>query len=201
MTLGEKIRYLRRSKDWTRQQLGEHSNVPQDRIAHLEDGGKDRPQAAHIEAIANALDLSLADLLTDLVDLPSFTPEDLALDVEPLRITVESGERETSIIHSASAVGERDENVAVVDRQVTTHVFAVPPARVGAQFQVSVQISSDQWMGVRVWTERPCAPEDVETTREAVITETREVLDRQYRRLLHEAAAAYRLDQPGLNIS
>lgn len=122
------------------------------------------------------------------------------LDIAPPQVFVESGQQETAVIHVATAVSENEGQVNVVDRQVTTHVFTAPPARVGAQFQVSFQVSNDQWMGVRVWTERPCATEDVETTRELVISETRAALDHQYQRLLHEAAAAYRIEQPGLKI-
>ncbi len=201
MTLGERIRYLRRSRDWTQGDLEKHAGVPQFYgTVLLGSDGKKQLEPAHIEAIAKAFDIPLVDLLSGLEE-PVLAQGEVSVDCGDVDVIVEQGEQETIVSHSTAAVNGKEEQATVVDRQVSVHTFTVPPARVGAEFRVSLQISSDKWAGVRVWTERPCTPEDVEATREAVITETREALDHQYRKLLHEAAAAYRLEQPELRIS
>ena len=201
MTLSERIRFLRRSRVWTQKQLADYADVSKSYISALEDGEL-QPESAHIEAIAKAFDLPLVDLLSGL-DEPGSVPEDVPTldcgDVDVVAI-VEQGETEASIGHGKSAIDGKEEKITVIDRQVTTHVFTAPPARVGAEFKISFQVSSEKWAGLRVWTERPCAPEDVGVTREAVINETRAALDHQYRRSLHEEAAAYRLEQPGIKI-
>lgn len=229
MTLGERIRNLRRSRDWTQGELEDRAGVPQffGSSILLGSDGKKQLEPTHIEAIAKALGIPLVDLLSGL-DEPEPTleqaphdgaitatgenpnpeewrsspygPLSLTNPLGPLSVIVEQGEQETLVTHSTATMNGRDERTGVIDRQISAHTFAAPPARVGAEFRVSFQVSNEEWTGVRVWTERPCELEDVEAAREAVINETRAALDHQHRRLLHDAAAAYRREQPGLRI-
>ncbi|MDD2392173.1 MAG: helix-turn-helix transcriptional regulator [Bacilli bacterium] len=61
MTLGEKLREIRKSKDLTKQQLGNELNVPKDRIK-LYETGEEIPSDFYLNAFAQYFDISVEKL-------------------------------------------------------------------------------------------------------------------------------------------
>ena len=64
-TTGDKVKRLRRGKAWTQVQLAEESGVAQSTIAQIESGVRKEPHPATLGKLANALEVSPADLLED----------------------------------------------------------------------------------------------------------------------------------------
>lgn len=62
MTLGEKLREIRKEKDLTKQQLGNELNVPRDRIK-LYETGEEIPSDFYLNAFAQHFDISVEELL------------------------------------------------------------------------------------------------------------------------------------------
>jgi transcriptional regulator with XRE-family HTH domain len=97
--LGLKIRFLRQGKGWSLADLAEKSGVPKAYISDLENGAAGKPNIQYIFNIAEALDVTLDDLLKDATakeqrarrrssgELPPGLAElqqELALSLEPL---------------------------------------------------------------------------------------------------------------------
>lgn len=61
MTLGEKLREIRKLKDLTKQQLGNELNVPKDRIK-LYETGEEIPSDFYLNAFAQYFDISVEKL-------------------------------------------------------------------------------------------------------------------------------------------
>ncbi|MPN47496.1 hypothetical protein SDC9_195098 [bioreactor metagenome] len=61
MTIGEKLREIRKSKDLTKQQLGNELNVPKDRIK-LYETGEEIPSDFYLNAFAQYFDMSIEEL-------------------------------------------------------------------------------------------------------------------------------------------
>jgi transcriptional regulator with XRE-family HTH domain len=61
MILGEKLREIRKSKNLTKQQLGNELNVPKDRIK-LYETGEEIPSDFYLNAFAQYFDISVEDL-------------------------------------------------------------------------------------------------------------------------------------------
>lgn len=62
MTLGEKLREIRKNNDLTKQQLGNELNVPKDRIK-LYETGEEIPSEFYLNAFAQHFDISVEELL------------------------------------------------------------------------------------------------------------------------------------------
>src|SRR5580658_7250184 len=97
--LGATIRFLRHGKGWSLTELAEKSGVSKAYISDLENGAAGKPNIQYIFNIAEALDVTLDDLLKDATakeqrarrrshgDLPPGLAElqqELALSPEPL---------------------------------------------------------------------------------------------------------------------
>src|SRR5882724_7405948 len=65
--LGATIRFLRQGKNWTLSDLAEKSAVSKAYISDLENGVAGKPNIQYVFNIANALDLTLDELLVDVV--------------------------------------------------------------------------------------------------------------------------------------
>jgi len=65
--LGEKVRFHRQGKGWTLSDLAEKSGVSKAYISDLENGVAGKPNIQYVFSIANALDLTLDELLVDTV--------------------------------------------------------------------------------------------------------------------------------------
>ena len=63
MTLGEKLREIRKGKDLTKQQLGIELNVPKDRIK-LYELGEEVPSDFYLNAFAQHFNIPVEELLT-----------------------------------------------------------------------------------------------------------------------------------------
>lgn len=62
MTLGERLRQVRKEKDLTKQELGNTLNVPKDRIK-LYELGEEIPSDFYLTAFAQYFDISVEELL------------------------------------------------------------------------------------------------------------------------------------------
>ena len=62
MTLGERLREVRKEKDLTKQELGNTLNVPKDRIK-LYESGEETPSDFYLTAFAQYFDISVEELL------------------------------------------------------------------------------------------------------------------------------------------
>jgi len=79
-TLGEKIKGLRNSRNWSLDELAQQSNVSKAYLSQLENGGSERPSAEILYKIATALGTSIASLLGKTLvveDDPNEIPENL----------------------------------------------------------------------------------------------------------------------------
>jgi len=63
MTLGEKLREIRKGKDITKQQLGNELNVPKDRIK-LYETGEEIPSDFYLHAFAQYFNIDEEELLS-----------------------------------------------------------------------------------------------------------------------------------------
>lgn len=63
MTLGEKLRKIRKSEDLTKQELGNTLNVPKDRIK-LYETDEEKPSDFYLTAFAQHFNISLEELLS-----------------------------------------------------------------------------------------------------------------------------------------
>lgn len=63
MTLGEKLRQIRKEKDMTKQELGVALNVPRERIK-LYEIGEEEPSEFYLSSFAKYFNVSMDDLLT-----------------------------------------------------------------------------------------------------------------------------------------
>lgn len=63
MTLGEKLREIRKQKDLTKQELGVSLNVSKDRIK-LYELGEEEPSDFYLTAFAQHFDISVEELLS-----------------------------------------------------------------------------------------------------------------------------------------
>jgi transcriptional regulator with XRE-family HTH domain len=64
-TTGEKVKRLRRGKAWTQAQLARESGVGQSTVAQIESGARPNPHPSTLGKLAEALDVSPAELLED----------------------------------------------------------------------------------------------------------------------------------------
>ena len=64
-TTGEKLKRLRRGRGWTQQELSEASGVAQSTIAQIEKMRREEPRPGTLKKLAEALDVSPAELLED----------------------------------------------------------------------------------------------------------------------------------------
>ncbi len=62
MTLGEKLREIRKEKDLTKQELGNTLNIPKDRIK-LYESGEEIPSEFYLTAFAKHFNISVDELL------------------------------------------------------------------------------------------------------------------------------------------
>jgi len=62
MTLGERLREVRKEKELTKQELGNTLNVPKDRIK-LYESGEEVPSDFYLTAFAQHFDISVEELL------------------------------------------------------------------------------------------------------------------------------------------
>ena len=70
MSIGERIRKLRRERNWTQEELGKRVGIPATNIARYEND-KNLPRKAMMQRLAEAFSLAVEDLETDRV-LPDF---------------------------------------------------------------------------------------------------------------------------------
>jgi transcriptional regulator with XRE-family HTH domain len=75
MTLGEKIRKLRKERDWTQAELGNRSGVGSNNVSSYELGTL-KPSRKTLERFANALGISLEELLAEEPEQPVLAIED-----------------------------------------------------------------------------------------------------------------------------
>ncbi|MBP1926668.1 transcriptional regulator with XRE-family HTH domain [Sedimentibacter acidaminivorans] len=62
MTLGERLREIRKEKDLTKQELGNTLNIPKDRIK-LYESGEEIPSEFYLTAFAKHFNISVDELL------------------------------------------------------------------------------------------------------------------------------------------
>ena len=62
---GEKLRRLRRGKAWTQEQLAAQAGISPSTVVEIENGKSKTPHPGTLGKLADALDVSPADLLED----------------------------------------------------------------------------------------------------------------------------------------
>lgn len=75
MTVGEKIRKLRREREWTQEELGERVQIDKRNVSKYETGHLN-PSKRTVEKFAKAFDISAAELLYSAQTQPSITLDD-----------------------------------------------------------------------------------------------------------------------------
>lgn len=75
MTIGEKIRKLRREREWTQEELGERVQIDKRNVSKYETGHLN-PSRKTVEKFAEALGISAAELLFDAEAEPVLAIED-----------------------------------------------------------------------------------------------------------------------------
>jgi transcriptional regulator with XRE-family HTH domain len=63
MTIAKNIKHQRELKNWSQQELAKQSGVSQSMISHIERGDKPNPGVVTVQKIADALDVSIMDLI------------------------------------------------------------------------------------------------------------------------------------------
>ena len=88
-------------------------------------------------------------------------------------------------------VVDEESKEEVVKAEKSIHTFVTDPARVGVQFMDSMQISSSEWRGVRVYVERPCYVEEIDKTIDEVTTQAKALLETQRKEIILKAGQEY----------
>lgn len=81
MTVGQRIRKLRKEKDWTQRELGKLTGIDHRNLTRYETGAV-KPSIKVLERLANALEISVDELIHDPSEIK---PELLIQDKELLR--------------------------------------------------------------------------------------------------------------------
>ena len=80
------------------------------------------------------------------------------------------------------------------ETQSEFHIFKTRPAAVSAQWRFSLQVAvgeQAEWQGFQLTIERPCYTEQIEETKEQVIAEVKEEVERQKQRLVEEIGGEF----------
>ena len=85
----------------------------------------------------------------------------------------------------------------VIKEEISVHEFITTPARVGAQWMFSIEVSPGEWQGLRLYVERPCYEEEVERVKEEVIREVKDEAEVQKRILVQEVSQKFFASQRG----
>ena len=81
--LGSRIRFLRQGKGWSLADLSERSGVPKAYISDLENGAAGKPNIQYVFNIAEALEVTLDDLIRDATAKEQRTKRRLSGDLPP----------------------------------------------------------------------------------------------------------------------
>mgnify|MGYP001563266675 CR=1 FL=1 len=108
------------------------------------------------------------------------------------RVIVEAGVVKVAKVKGGKGiVVEEESKEEMVTEEIGIRRFVTDPARVGVQFMDSMQISSSEWRGVRVYVERPCYVEEIDKTIDEVTTQAKALLETQRKEIILKAGQEY----------
>ena len=96
MTLGNRVRELRKALGLSQEKLAERIGVDRSYIAHIESGRTKMPSADVITALARALETTSEDLFRAMVGPPPTTEEDIDLEDPALNLQLKLAAKELS---------------------------------------------------------------------------------------------------------
>ena len=97
------IRALRKARGWTQAQLAERSGIPQARISHVEQPGRDPLSLRTLYRLSAAFDVGL---LVQFVPFSELVRREAAFDPKTFRVSSFKDDRLETVLHSADS----DEN-------------------------------------------------------------------------------------------
>lgn len=93
------IRALRKARGWTQAQLAERSGIPQARISHVEQPGRDPLSLRTLYRLSAAFDVGL---LVQFVPFSELVRREAAFDPKTFRVSSFKDDRLETVLHSAS---------------------------------------------------------------------------------------------------
>lgn len=111
--LGENVRFRRQGKGWTLSDLAEKSGISKAYISDLENGAAGRPNIQYVFAIANALGVTLDELLDDAApkrtdaSKKKRTAEELPPGLKELQMDMNLSESEVEMLAQVNFRGNR----------------------------------------------------------------------------------------------
>jgi transcriptional regulator with XRE-family HTH domain len=111
--LGENVRFRRQGKGWTLSDLAEKSGISKAYISDLENGAAGKPNIQYVFAIANALGVTLDELLDDAAPKRAEASrrkrglEDLPPGLRELQIDLDLSESEVEMLSQVNFRGNR----------------------------------------------------------------------------------------------
>ncbi len=120
------IRALRKARDWTQAQLAERCGIPQARISHIEQPGRDPLSLRTLYRLAAAFDVGL---LVQFVSFSELAHREAAFNPETFRVVSFKDDHFEKTVHTAQPfekafrVDSLDETLAVSERN---WIFASP---------------------------------------------------------------------------
>ena len=111
--LGENVRFRRQGKGWTLNDLAEKSGISKAYISDLENGSAGKPNIQYVFAIANALGVTLDELLDDAAPKRPDSakkrrgPEDLPPGLKELQSDLNLSEAEVEMLAQVNFRGNR----------------------------------------------------------------------------------------------
>jgi transcriptional regulator with XRE-family HTH domain len=111
--LGENVRFRRQGKGWTLSDLAEKSGISKAYISDLENGAAGRPNIQYVFAIANALGVTLDELLDDAApkrtdaSRKKRTAEELPPGLKELQMDMNLSESEVEMLAQVNFRGNR----------------------------------------------------------------------------------------------
>ena len=111
--LGENVRFRRQGKGWTLSDLAEKSGISKAYISDLENGAAGKPNIQYVFAIANALGMTLDELLEDAAPKRSDSSkkkrviDDLPPGLQELQMDMNLSESEVEMLAQVNFRGNR----------------------------------------------------------------------------------------------
>ena len=111
--LGENVRFRRQGKGWTLNDLAEKSGISKAYISDLENGAAGKPNIQYVFAIANALGVTLDELLDDAApkradsSKKKRTAEELPPGLKELQMDMNLSESEVEMLAQVNFRGNR----------------------------------------------------------------------------------------------
>lgn len=174
--VAEGLRRIREEKGLTIPDLSKATGIAQATIYRIEAGETKRIRGSTLQKLATAFGMSMSDL-EDQLNLGAIS-QGVKTATSTIKVTRQKKLPPT----------EPEETGEVIYESIEVHKFVTDPARVGAQWMTSIEVSPGEWIGVRIYVERPCYNEEVPETIDRVVREAKEEVERQKKNIIHGVA-------------